>query len=411
MILIIAFILTLVVVNGDDLSNRNQACSILVAYDDTIDSQFNSNVTSIRKQINQYVNGPKGLNQIYANTVLKDPPNERIYFRIGKIVHIRNFAPNCNNPAVILDEFTKALDTSDYCLAHLFTTRDFKCVYGLANVAKVCSPFANTGWTRLERGNVDNTTLTLAHEIGHNLGSHHDGENTTAYSRCTKESRNYGIMGGEYSGKNFSTCSVAGMVSVLQQIHLKAENESSVYASCFKDIPYSTDISIQESSIAWRKKAFSCPPPDPNEYGQECGENPDPPKPPEPPEEPVCGNKKLEEPNEECDCGATKEECDDPCCYPALLTEEDKKLNSTAKGCRRHTSGECQKPYKSTYKYGILIPIVALLIGVLMLALILCVDWRFGKRLCYGHILERSEAIHCEDESSKLRRLQRGNVI
>ena len=413
MILIFTFILVLTSVGGlseVNLSSRDQACNLLIAYDDTVDKSFDSNVTAIINQIQHYVHGADGLNQVYAKTVLKDPPNERIYFRIEKIVHIKKFAPNCNNPGVILDEFTKAIDTSDYCLAHLFTIRELECVYGLANVAKICSPFANTGFTRLERGRDLNTTLTLAHEIGHNLGSHHDGENTTAYTRCTKENNNYGIMGGEYSGRNFSTCSLAGMLSVLQQIHLKAENQSSAYARCLKPIQYSIENSVSESSIPWHKKEFSCPDPDPNEYGEDCSK-PDPPKPPEPPEPPVCGNKKLEEPNEECDCGATIEECDNPCCYPAIPTKEQLKTNATAKGCRRHTSGECQKPYQSTFKYGIMIPIVVLMIGILLLALILCIDWKYGKRLCYNHILERPEGIRCEDETQKLRRLQRGNIM
>jgi hypothetical protein len=409
MILIASSILLLIItVSGNELSNRDQACNLLIAYDDTVYSSYDSNVTAIKEKVKYYV---QNLNKIYADTVLRDAPNEKIYFRVGKLVYIQNFAPNCNNPAVILDEFTKAIDASDYCLAHLFTIRDLECVYGLANVGKVCSDFANTGFTRLERSNDSATILTLAHEIGHNLGSHHDGENTTAYSRCTKESNNYGIMGGEYSWKNFSTCSVAGMLSVLQHIHLKAENESSAYASCFKPIPFAAADVILEDNISLHKRDLSCPDPDPNEYGQDCGDNPDPPKPPEPPEPPVCGNKKLEEPQEECDCGKTKEECDDPCCYPAILTEEDLQANKTAKSCRRHTSGLCQTPNASTFKYGIVIPLVAFLIGILLLALILCVDWRYGKRLCYSHILERPEELRIEDENQRLRRLRRGNVM
>ena len=46
------------------------------------------------------------------------------------------------------------MDTSEYCLAHLFTNRDFGCVAGLAHVGTVCSNFANTGLTKLRKKNV-----------------------------------------------------------------------------------------------------------------------------------------------------------------------------------------------------------------------------------------------------------------
>ena len=46
------------------------------------------------------------------------------------------------------------MDTSEYCLAHLFTNRDFGCVAGLAHVGTVCSNFANTGLTKISKKNV-----------------------------------------------------------------------------------------------------------------------------------------------------------------------------------------------------------------------------------------------------------------
>ena len=33
----------------------------------------------------------------------------------------------------------------------------------------------------------------------------------------------------------------------------------------------------------------------------------------------LCGNK-VREPGEECDCGETELDCDDPCCYPAIIS-------------------------------------------------------------------------------------------
>ena len=44
---------------------------------------------------------------------------------------------------------------------------------------------------------------------------------------------------------------------------------------------------------------------------------------------PECGNLKVEDlSDEECDCGKTHEECDDPCCYPLNITPEVSLLKS-----------------------------------------------------------------------------------
>lgn len=53
-----------------------------------------------------------------------------------------------------------------------------------------------------------------------------------------------------------------------------------------------------------------------------------------------CGNK-IVEAGEECDCGYDDNECHDMCCYPRIVSHEDKKLNSSATGCRRRANTEC----------------------------------------------------------------------
>lgn len=54
-----------------------------------------------------------------------------------------------------------------------------------------------------------------------------------------------------------------------------------------------------------------------------------------------CGNK-IVEPGEECDCGYDINECKESCCYPRILDLNDKKLNSSAKGCHRKRNTQCR---------------------------------------------------------------------
>ena len=72
--------------------------------DDTVDSLFDGNTTSIKELMVSYV---EGLNDIYENSILKDAPNERIYFSIGKLIRLKNFAPGCKNHGIVLQEFSE----------------------------------------------------------------------------------------------------------------------------------------------------------------------------------------------------------------------------------------------------------------------------------------------------------------
>lgn len=376
---------------------RSDACMMLVAVDQTVVELFQKDEKLIRTKVTQYV---EKLNDIYESSILKYPPHDNIYFQVKELRILRNFLPGCENKAVVLNEFSK-LGTAGFCLAHLLTFRDFGCVVGLANIGGLCRRYGNTGWTKVDPENDAMTVNTMAHEIGHNFGSDHDGGNSTMYAGCSKPEKQ-GIMGGKQTG-NFSTCSLSAMHAKLQMV-LREEKEKRCFTQAEKQIPYTFDLKIED----FQGYEVDCP----KVIDTDCEDDqPDPPDIPEPPEEPECGDMIVEDPFEECDCGHTHEECTDPCCYPAKLTEQDLKLNSSAKPCMRNESPTCLNPYKSAYTFGLMYPFLFILLIFVMLAIILWVDWRCGWRLCYAHITEREEkmkgALHVENEEQKERRMQR----
>jgi len=250
---------------------------------------------------------------------------------------------------------------------------------------------------------------TMAHEIGHNFGSDHDGADQIQYRSCTEN--RMGIMGGGSIKTNFSTCSLSAMHARLQKIMGDEEKDEGKKGGrkCFPSSPETrkdVKVKIKERDIGDHRA--DCPnlPPD------ECQDDlPDPPEIPEPPVEPECGDLEVAEPYEECDCGKDYLQCEDPCCYPAVISDSDIAANSSAKPCHRNKKEACINPYKSPVKFGLIFPFLFILLLILLLAIILWLDWRFGKRRLYFHITEREERrqepLHVETEEQKERRVLR----
>jgi hypothetical protein len=259
-------------------------------------------------------------------------------------------------------------------------------------VKGLCRKSDNTGFTKtnLSPQQKDETVLTMSHELGHNFGSAHDGGNSSAYGAC--DGKKFIMGAGENKPLNFSTCSLQAMQHRLHSII----EDKDLYSTCFQLMEESAlKTTITVVNKEWPHSApVACPVNRADD--EDCKDTP-PDDPPEPPPEPVCGNGIKEHP-EECDCGPTHQECDDPCCYPGKLTDQDILLNSTAKPCSIFTHTPCSVPYWSPLVFGIAYSWIFLIILALVTGIVLVMDWR-GRRYLYSHIMYHESDIRINTEA------------
>ncbi|CAG05554.1 unnamed protein product, partial [Tetraodon nigroviridis] len=259
-------------------------------------------------QISSHV---KAIDAIYQGTQFKDIRN--ISFMVKRIrINTTVDERDRSNPFRFANigvekflELNSEQNHDDYCLAYVFTDRDFD--DGVLGLAWVGAPSGSSGGIceksklysdgkkkSLNTGiiTVQNyashvppkvSHITFAHEVGHNFGSPHDsGPECTpgeSKSQDMKEKGNYimyarATSGDKLNNNKFSVCSVNNITNVLQK---KRNN-------CFV------------------------------ESGQ-----------------PICGNG-LVEPGEQCDCGYS-DQCKDQCCYDANQPDDKKCTLKPNKAC------------------------------------------------------------------------------
>ncbi|XP_040587907.1 disintegrin and metalloproteinase domain-containing protein 26A-like [Mesocricetus auratus] len=181
-----------------------------------------------------------------------------------------------------------------YDIIHLFPRQGYGIYLGLAHLGTLCSRY-NCAVNSFASDSIAELAFVLAHEMGHNLGMHHDDRDCTCgISSC--------IMAAHKSNSHrFSNCSYAYLYDTITR------------KTCLHNFPEE----VVGSNLTW------------------------------------CGNNIVEE-GEQCDCGSPQLCENDPCCRPDCafkpgaecafgLCCKDCKLIPTGTVCRKQNN-ECDLP-------------------------------------------------------------------
>ncbi|XP_040566726.1 disintegrin and metalloproteinase domain-containing protein 10 [Lepeophtheirus salmonis] len=343
---------------------RTRICNLMIGVDEPFWARHGKNMSQIEELAQEHV---KVLNEIFTKQVLNESPYDDIEFRLqrlqvmfGSCDSFENTVTNCTAQR---DNFLKAFDRHDFkefCLAYMFSHRDFSGgTAGYASVGTVCAHNSNSGFiTSLNYGvdrSLEDSTITFAHEVGHNFGAKHDSDYDD--SECIK--RDY-IMNEVYDATlhpegekvdyktQFSDCSITSMKKKLNELSTRDN-------LCFK--PESEVSEVVETAI--------------------------------------CGNY-IVEPGEECDCGLEDHDCADFCCYPAHISVYDRYQNMKAVPCTRNFDRYHCK-YPPLLVYGIYFPFGFIIACTFIIFFTLRWDWR-GQKMFFQHI--RENQIHIIKNSS-----------
>lgn len=255
-------------VKGEDiLEGRNKACDVLIAIDQPLWEQHDKNMTLLVDLAKEHV---QGLNRIYSQQVFVDN-YESYYFHLKRVQvafgicesHLFD-EKNCTEQRQV---FLKAFDVQsplDFCLSYVLTYLDFhNGTAGLASVGTVCRPRFNTGFVTmlnfgLERS-LDESVITLAHEVAHSFNAAHDNEFAANETECHGQGYIMDELYNSTSRNNsdkFSPCSLRAMKAKLDELTRSSSD------NCFRDLNYSEDDSDLQIALCGNGIV---------EAGEECG--------------------------------------------------------------------------------------------------------------------------------------------
>ncbi len=345
------------------LEGRTKACELLIGIDYPLFNNIKNSTSEARILAETHV---QELNKIFAQQVFIDDYSS-YYFRLKRIEIVydsckgfgfENDYQNCTEQrSKFLNAFDKSTDTTDFCLAYMLTYRDFhNGTAGLASIGTVCQPNHNSGFvTMLNYGQLrplDESFLTFAHEVGHSFNAIHDStfeddEECFHKGFIMEDVHNISDTSNADNKDKFSPCSLKAMKARLDSLGSEVG-----FDDCFKYIPY-IHANTSTAEVTNDEIKFS-----------------------------ICGNGIVED-GEMCDCGFTDVECNDPCCYPAFISEYERSQNSTAKYCQRTDRRNCLT--RPGLMFGIFVPWTMIFVIVFLTCLLLVYDWRHGKT-CFTHI-------------------------
>jgi len=337
------------------LKGRNKACDVLIGIDEPLWINRNKNMPELVELSKDFING---LNRIFGSQVFTGD-FQQYYFNLKRVEIVfgsceshlleKDYKKNCTEQREnFLEAYENSRDTSDFCLAYLLTFRDFhNGTAGLASIGTVCRRIQNAGFVTMLNYNrtrsLNESIITFAHEVAHSFDANHD-DNFDEREDC------YGkgfIMDELFNSSNlvnhnkFSNCSLDSMVSKLTELEQSLGEDE-----CFKNLDF--DESFPSLVIA------------------------------------QCGNGIVEE-GEQCDCGLDHFVCNDPCCYPAYISDAERSANNSAMSCQRTERYWCQN--QPGIVYGFYVPWAVIICIFLIIFGILYRDWHRSRQL-FKHITE-----------------------